>query len=176
MKGQAPIKWTKWFVNDVMKVKAKFKAGAITGGTGNPEYLQIPDFGFAADCEAVPGGLTWANCILKNPPTVDITFLGKPINDPTYTCKNPSGADINFLAPESNRITFTPTNGPIQLLEENYCKMSWDFKVTDLKGAKSATLNQVAAFAAGSKSASCVYSGRWLNEVASALPAVGVMP
>jgi hypothetical protein len=156
LEGPGAFPDTQWFVNDVMKVKATFKAGAITGGTG-PEYLQIPDFGFAADCEAVPGGLTWGNCILKNPASVDITFLGKPVNDPVQTCKNPAGTAINFLAPESNRITFTPTNGPIQLPEGSSCKMSWNFQVTDLNGATSVKLNQVAAFAAGSKSAECVY-------------------
>jgi len=112
------------FLNEPITATASFKARDIAGGS----HLSIPNFGFAADCNANSDGLTYDNCIS---PGNTVNYLGGLIVGDN--CKNISNEKIKFPAPQSSFIDFIPLNGPVIIDENESCTISWEFEVTALR-------------------------------------------
>jgi hypothetical protein len=112
------------FLNEPITATARFKARDIAGGS----HLSIPNFGFAADCNANSDGLTYDNCIS---PGNTVNYLGGIIVGDN--CKNISNEKIKFPAPQSSFIDFIPLNGPVIIDENESCTISWEFEVTALR-------------------------------------------
>ncbi|NNK32774.1 MAG: hypothetical protein HKP02_06590, partial [Xanthomonadales bacterium] len=118
-----------WFPGDEITVTAVLGALEIEGGS----YLDIPDFGFAMDCQETPG-LVYNNCFANGH---DIRFLGDITPGPG--CVNAAGAPISFPEPQSSFIDFIPLNGPLRIQENQNCVISWKFEVDTLNAPGDST-------------------------------------
>lgn len=129
-------------------VRATMRIRAVDIQQGN--YVDVPNFGFAADCQKNEGliGLTYDNCKGQGN---GINYLGDIVVG--ANCVSADGSPITFDLTQSTFIDFFPDNPPIRIQENESCTISWEFEVDSLNdpdgqppAPQEATIFQVVSF------------------------------
>lgn len=132
-----------FFLDETLRVSANIGARDI----GNGNYLDIPAFGFALNCEA---GQNFQNCVSAGN---TVEFLGNMAS----SCVDSAGDPVNLLIPQANVIPMQPDSLlPIRTPANTMCNVQFDIAIRDLDEENTnRKINQALGWPVQNKIATC---------------------